>query len=276
MTKQFDTLHKDLEKALKLGDRKLRGPERYLQGIELIRQKIGKVRTLGARYIQNGAREVEYFREVWPAFYGKLFLYIRLYGLELRRGLMRSEEWAEAIGEGEVQVQTFFRYNRAFWQYYRSGSPAINEQFTRAYSTGRIFEPLAMVVDPEGATLASYRAACCLAMHSYGEWLRDERVLLSAGSACAADHGYSFGGTDADLAEWLFGLQAVGGILYDGQPADISRIQKWARLAVGRDVANIYDRGRVLRNRKKERFAFTKKTASALERKWNQADGKYD
>ena len=276
MTKPFDTMYADLEKALKLGDRKHRGPEKYLHGIELIRQKIGKLRAQGARYIQNGAREVEYFRNVWPAFYGKLFYYIRLYGLELRRGLMPADAWVDVVGAAEVQVQSFFRHNREFWQYYQSGSPAINEQFTRAYSAGRIFEPLAMVVDPEGATLASYRAACCLAMYTYGEWLRDELAALSSGPVSAADQGYAFGGSDADLAEWLFGLQAVGGILYNGQPADISRLQKWARLAVGREVANIYDRGRVLRNRKKERFVFTKKMASALERKWNEAEGKFD
>jgi hypothetical protein len=133
-----------------------------------------------------------------------------------------------------------------------------------------------MVVDTEGATLASYRAACCLEMHGYGEWLREERSLISAGMAAVGDRGYSFGGSDADLAEWLFGLQAVEAILYKGQPADISRLQKWSRMAVGREVANIYDRGRVLRNRKKEPLAFTKKTAGALQKKWDQAEGKFD
>ena len=276
MTKPFDTLYADLEKALKLGDRKHRGPERYLRGIELIRQKIGKVRTQDARYIQNGAREVEYFREVWPAFYGKLFLYIRLYGLELRRETSCRDAWSDVITAEEDEVDAFFQQNWEFWQDYRSGAAAITEQFTRAYSTGRILDPLALVLDPEGATLASFRAATCLATFSYAEWLAEERGLLGAGTVSAANLGYSFGRSDSDLAEWLSGLQAVEAIYYNGEPADLSRLQKWSRLAVGREVPNIYDRVRLLRNRKKERLAFTKKTGIALERRWNQAEGKYE
>jgi len=265
----------ELEEALKADDLQYKGSEKYLQGIGMIRQRIGKVRTLGAKYIQTGAKEIEYFRNVWPAFYSKLFLYIRLYGVELRRDFIAADAWQGVMKGEERIVQTFFDRNREFWQYYRSGAPSINEQFTRAYSVSRIFEPLSIVMDQDGATLASYRAARCLELYAYGEWLRDE-LASSWGSASAADLGYSFGSTDADLAEWLFGLQAVGGILYKGQAADISRLQKWARLAVGKEVANIYDRGRVLRNRKKERLAFTKKIASALEKKWDQAEGKYE
>jgi hypothetical protein len=187
-----------------------------------------------------------------------------------------EEDWPAVIGQEEDRVGAFFHANRDFWQYYRSGAPVINEQFTRAYSRGRIFDPLALVIDPEGATLASYRAAWCLATEGVREWLREERASVAVGMVSAADQGYSWGPSDADLAEWLFGLQAVGAVRYQGEPADISRLQKWAKLALGREVANIYDRGRVLRNRKKERLAFTKKTANALERKWDQAEGKFD
>ncbi|HLZ15626.1 MAG TPA: RteC domain-containing protein [Cyclobacteriaceae bacterium] len=277
MIKPFDALYVDLEKALKLGEKGHAGPEKYLHGIELIRGAIGKLRTRWTKLTPcEPATEIEFFRNVWPLFHAKLFLYICLYGTDLRRATMPADAWATAIANEERQIQAFFRQNEDFWQYYRSGAPAINEQFTRAYSQSRIFEPMALVLDQEGATLASYRAAWCLAMDSYGKWLKEERALLSAGAVSAADLGYSFGGSDADLAEWLFGLQAVGAILFEGRPADISRLQKWARLAVGKEVPNIYDRGRVLRNRKKEQLAFTKKIAAALQKKWDQAAGKFE
>ncbi len=276
MTKPFDTLYSDLQRALKLEDRQDRGPDRYLQGIRVIRECIEKLRSLGVKFMKDEAKEIEFFRDIWPAFYSKLFLYIRLYGLELRRGTMPAEGWPVLIGEEEGRLAGYFRNNREFWQYYRSGARVIDGQFTRAYSRDRILEPLAIVIDPDAATLASYRAACCLAMYEYGEWLREERAELSVGAVSAADLGYSWAATDADLAEWLFGIQAVGAIQYQGQAADISRLQKWARLALGKEVANIYDRARVLRNRKKERLAFSKKMAAALEKKWNEAEGKYE
>jgi hypothetical protein len=276
MTKPFDTLYSDLQRALQLEDRQDKGPDRYLQGIGVIRECVGKLRALGIKFMKDEAKEIEFFRDIWPAFYSRLFLYIRLYLLELRRGTMPADGWPALVGEEEGKAAAFFRNNRVFWEYYRSGARVNDRQFTRAYSQGRILEPLAMVIDPDGTTLASYRAACCLAMYEYCEWLREERAELSVGTVSAADLGYSWAATDADLAEWLFGIQAVGGIRYQGQAADISRLQKWARLALGKEVANIYDRARVLRNRKKERLAFSKKMAAALEKKWNEADGKFE
>lgn len=274
MIKPFDSLYSDLEKALNQRAGIRQDPERYLHGIRQIREKIGKIRTQGLKVMRSEAAEIGYFRDVWPAFHAKYLLYIWLYDLELHRAAAPADNWPGIIREQEDRVLAFFRTNRKFWQYYQAG--ALDEQFTRAYTRERIFEPLLMIIDLEGTTLASYRAACCLAMHAYSDWLREERALLSAGTASAADLGYSWGATDADLAELLFGLQAVEAVKYQGQPADISRLQKWARLAFGKTIANIYDRSRVLRNRKKEKLAFTKKIAAALQKKWDQAEGKFD
>jgi len=276
MVKPFDNLYADLEKALKLTDRNHRGPERYLRGLEVIRERIGKLRAQGAKFIREGEREIEFFRHVWPAFYSRLLLYIRLHDMELSRLTTPADHWPAVVGKEEAKVADFFRTNRDFWRYYHSGASGIDEQFTRAYSQGRIFEPLSLIMDRDGATVASYRAACCIAMSDYGTWLREERAGLTAGVGSVADLGYSFGSTDADLAELMFGLQAAGAVRYQGQPADMSRMQKWAKLVFGREVANIYDRGRLLRNRKKEKLAFFKKIASALERKWDQAEGKFE
>lgn len=274
MTRPFDSLYAELEKVLKQGAKIRQGPERYLHGIGQIRERIGRVRAQGLKVMRNEAAEIGYFRDVWPAFHAKYLLYIWLYDLELHRGAAPADDWAAIVRQQENRVLAFFQSNGKFWRYYQAGG--LDEQFTRGYTRERMLEPLAMVIDLEGATLASYRAAWCLAMHAYSEWLREERALLSVGTASAMDLGYSWGASDADLAELLFGIQAVGAVKYQGQPADISRLQKWARLALGKTVANIYDRSRVLRNRKKEKLAFTKKIAAALQKKWDQAEGKFD
>ena len=269
-------MYTGIEKALKQIARTNQGPDKYLQGLEVIRESIGKLRLQGAKFMRNESTEVEFFRNVWPGFHAQLLLYIWLYGIELRRGLGPADDWPAILRGEEKRVALFFKAHEKFWLYYRAGSRSLDHQFTRAYNRNRILEPLAMIIDQEGATLASYRAAWCLAMYNYGEWLKEERALLFTGMGSAADLGYSWVASDADLAEWLFGIQAVGAVQYQGQPADISRLQKWACLALGRQVANIYDRGRVLRNRKKERLAFTRKIAGALEKKWDRAEGKFE
>src|SRR6185437_5093505 len=163
MTKPFDSLYAELEKALKQNARIRRGPERYLHGIAQIRERIGKVRAHGMKVMRNEAAEIGYFRDVWPAFHAKYLLNIWLYDLELQRGAAPADDWPAILREQENRIVTFFQNNGKFWRYYQAGG--LDEQFTRAYTRERIFEPLAMVMDREGATLASYRAAWCMAMH---------------------------------------------------------------------------------------------------------------
>jgi RteC protein len=208
MTKPFDTLYTEMAKALTQIARTNQGPDKYLRSIESIRQSIGKVGLQGAKFMRNKSTEIEFFRNVWPGFHAQLLLYIWLFGIELRRGLEPADDWQAFLQGEEKRLALFFKANQKFWQYYRAGARGLDQQFTRAYRRNRILEPLAMIIDQEGATLASYRAA-----------------------------------SDADLAEWLFGIQEVGAVQYQGQPADISRLQKWACLALGWQVANIYDRG---------------------------------
>jgi hypothetical protein len=276
MTKPFDTLYSELDHTFKTGTTNDEGAYRYLRMMEITRESIAKLQDQRVKFIRNQENEIAFFRDVWPAFYAKHFLYVRLYLIELRREITPADAWPGLISEEEAQVAAFFQQEAEFWKEYRSGSPGIDHQFTRSYSQSRILDKFALVIDQENTTIASYRAACCLEMREYGKWLQEERGLLGAGTATAAELDYSFGGSDAELAEWLLGLQAVEAILYKGQPSDISRLQKWSRIAVGREVPNIYDRGRVLRNRKTETLRFTKKTAAALKKKWDQADGKFE
>jgi hypothetical protein len=179
------------------------------------------------------------------------------------------------IRREERKVEDFFYTHREFWMYCRAGAAEQDEQFTRAYSRARAFDPLALVIDQEWATLASYRAAWCMAMERYMAWLAEERERMIVPAGLGASSDYTWGPTDADFVEWLNGLQAVGAIKYRGETADISRLAKWAKMALGKEIANIYDRFKVIRNRKKERMPFTKRTESALERRMDQAEGKF-
>lgn len=72
--------------------------------------------------------------------------------------------------------------------------------------------------------------------------------------------------------ESVFGLQAVRAIRYKGQQADINQLAKWGKWALNQEVANIHDRFKVLRNRKKERMVFTKQTAGALAMRMDRAE----
>jgi len=272
MKKPFDALYAGLEAALQGLGPDLAAVDRYSRGLSLIRDKIGEVQVLGRKSITGPDTEVAYFRDVWPIFFGRMFYYLRLYQFELQRLSHGPEGMLELLHREERKVERFARAHREFWMYYRSGSGALDEQFTREYSRARVYDPLALVIDPSGATLASYRGAWCLAMEGYQAFLWRERERLLQPPAPAEAGDYTWGSNDTDFVEWLNGIQAVGAVLYKGEPADISRLQKWGVWAVNRQVVNIYDRFKVIRNRKRQRLAFTKKTEEALEKKMDTAE----
>jgi hypothetical protein len=275
MKKPFDTLYANLEKSLNDLERQAAGVDRYGKGILLIIDKIRDMRGMAVKHMGTRALEVEYFRHVWPAFYGMLLLYIRQYQFEVARLSMPARALPRMIRREERKAAEFLGVNRDFWMYCKAESPTLDEQFTRAYSHARIYDPLALVIDQEGATLSSYRAAWCLAMEGYAAWLGEERERGLDLSGRGEGKDYTWGPADTDFVEWLYLLQGVGAVKYKGEVADMSRLQKWAKWALGKEVVNIYDRFKVLRNRKKERMAFTKRAVSALERTMDAKEGKY-
>jgi hypothetical protein len=101
MIKPFDSLFADLEKTLKRVEKE-QDPEKYQHGIEVIREKIERMRALGRKFLQSSPKEITYFRDVWPAFHARLFLYIRLYALELRREAVPADNWAAVPGGGNA------------------------------------------------------------------------------------------------------------------------------------------------------------------------------
>lgn len=268
MKKPFDALYAGMERDLAGMGPELRGADRYARGIGLIRERIPELQALGNKWMAGPDREVEYFRDVWPAFFGRLFLYIRLHGLELERLPLGRDAWLAVIERERRRVSAFFRVHGEFWAYYRAG--ALDEQFMRAYSRARVFDPLALVIDPAGATLASYRAAECIAMEVYAGWLAGALEDATGPANPATD--YTWGAADTDFVEWLYGLLSVEAIHYQGRPADITRLIKWGRWALGKEVVNTSDRFKVLRNRKKEKLVFTRRTEAALERRIRDAD----
>lgn len=86
----YDGLYAELEGSLKGMDGSLQRAEEYLRGIGLVRGSIEKLRALGAKHMRKEADEIGFFRNVWPVFYAKLFLYIWLYRIGMRRELVTA------------------------------------------------------------------------------------------------------------------------------------------------------------------------------------------
>jgi RteC protein len=272
MRKPFDGLYASLEKSLNDLDRRLTGADRYSQGIGLIRATIGELPAVSRKFITGRETEVIYHREVWPWFYGKWLLYIWQYRFELDRLAVESAAIPELIRREERKAAAFFRSHREFWMYYKSGSQVLDDHFTKTYTQSRVLDPLVLALDQGSATIGSYRAAWGLAMEAYRNWLAEERLRTLLIVFPVENKDYTWGTSDADFVEWLYGVQAAGAVLYKGKPADISHLVAWAGVVLQKEVVNIYDRFKIIRSRKNERTPFFKRMMVLLEKRMDMTD----
>ncbi len=127
--------------------------------VETIRSLQGKV----GDFLEDEPSEVLFFRQIWPKFYSRLFFYLLVHEFHFNRMLTSSDQLDDFIREEKEKGAVFLRDNAEFWLYYRSGNSKIDVSFTRRYSASSVFDPLCLVLDPNGATLASFTAAWGLA-----------------------------------------------------------------------------------------------------------------
>jgi len=273
----YDGLYAELERSLKGTGGTLQRAEGYLRGIGLIREGIEKLRILATKHIRKEADEIGFFRNVWPVFYAKLFLYIWLYRIGMRREIVSADEWPAVISAEESRAESFFRRNLDFWWYLRSGAAVINEQFTRAYSRHRIFDPLAMIIDQDLATLASCRAARGLAFEEYLVLLKgDLRTPAdSMGESGYQEAEFEFDGTDAEGQEWLMELHASKVIRKrGGEHLNVSELNRWFKYNFGHEFGKLFDKLNILRNRKIDPLRFLHKRMRATEQWMEKKNGR--
>ncbi len=195
--------------------------ESTMRAISLLRETIAKLRAGMTEPFPDRDAEIAFFREVWPRFYGKLFFFLLVSRFEGDRLGLPVGELPALIQRKELKTARFFRRNREFWHYYRSGSPLISGQFTREYSRSCVFDPLSPVLDPEGATLASWRAAWGLAYEDYRQFLRE------AGESGSNQHGlrYEWNETRTAAVELIKSQAEAGSIFIDGKPATAAQLR---------------------------------------------------
>jgi hypothetical protein len=143
------------------------GKTGYQEEIGVIRAAIGELNGNIEKIVENPDAEVVFFRDHWPRFYSQLFYFQLLQAFEaVRRGLPK-EMIAVLISREESLVADYFRQQREFWLSYLGGSGGLDHTFKRMYSRDNWAEQLSLVIDPDRATISSYKVAACLAYERY-------------------------------------------------------------------------------------------------------------
>lgn len=203
-------------------------------GIAIAREKIGELKDMAAGCFADREAEIHFFREVWPKFYARLFFLLLVHQFELDRMGLPAGAVPALFRREEKNVARFFRQNQDFWQYYRSGSPLIAGQFVRVYSQSCVFDPLSQVLDPQWATLASYRVAWGLAYEKYLAFLEQEKD----GGSVASPGGlrYEWKESKSAAVELIKSQAEAGSIYINGKPATSAQLKADFERKYGEDL----------------------------------------
>lgn len=109
----------------------------YAGAIIKTRERITAMQQLAAKALKSREGEITYFREIWPRVFGHLFYYHQAHDFLTKRALVSADGWAALAQREGQEARRFFRRNWDFWLSYISGSPVINDQFSRAYSRAK-------------------------------------------------------------------------------------------------------------------------------------------
>ena len=256
----FEALYDRLESTLGELDSAI-GAGGSDRAVELVLAAIKELRAGLPGVLADRESEIAFFYQVWPRFYGKLFYYSLVDRFELDRAIHSAEALPTLLQREDRKAIRFFLENREFWGFYKRGSSLITAQFTRAYSRSCQFDPLSQVLDPEGATVASHRAAWGLAFEEY------RRYLARIGSEGAGSSGVQLEWKETkSAAVELIKAQAEKQSIYiNGRPATAAQLKADFEARYGVDLKDFEKLLYAGDTRKKEATPYLNELAAAFE-----------
>jgi len=222
-------------------------------------------------YEKDEAMFIRYNKEWMAPLYGKYVYFDKCYRLEFYKRYLPAADLPVFIEKELRSICGFFDTHYVFCQYWDTGGTD-RDWF--------LFTPnnsLPSPVENNKLGLASHInpgtlfAACYLAYKDYGALLQQELRRISAPSSLEHKKA-SFRGSKANLIELGTVLHASGDILVNQQPATQEYIIELLESVFEVDLKNYRVVKASIRNRKKDRFSYTKQLLSRGEQYFKALD----
>lgn len=217
----YQDWYKEMETALAEFETGWDSEADYFRQIDVVRSTIQKLQEPYAPGFEDVDMEVIYHRAIWPRFYSKLFFYQLAQRFCYQRHIQPSRPLSGLIEKEIARIDRFFSRHRVFWADYLYGVDFFSEQFTREYSKYDSLQPLHVILDAAGGTVAGYRVAWGLAYEEYRLWLRgvEESCLVASAGV------YEWKETKSAAAEFIKSQVEAGSVHINGKPATAAQLR---------------------------------------------------
>jgi hypothetical protein len=194
--------------------------EQYRSSILICKKAMTKMKRFISNYaFEDVKEEINFFKEIKPLFYSKYIYFINVYNYLIQYPAGGEEAVKAYINFHLADLQRFFDNNKAFYQYYRSGSTQMDEiYFTRGGFDVKM-ELEDFEEDEQYSTSHDYKLSKIIANEKFQEYLQMEyaRVgndpLLPAVSAKVFPFQHpTWTATPTDAIELIYALKASGSV----------------------------------------------------------------
>lgn len=194
--------------------------EQYRDSILICKKAMTKMKRYVSSYsFENVAEEIHFFKDVKPLFYSKYIYFINVYNFLMQLPPGGEEAVRTYINFHLTDLQRFFDVNKAFYQYYRSGSSQMDEVYFTRGGFDVQMELEDFEEDEQYSTSHDYKLSKIIANEKFQEYLQMECARIDNGQLLLPIAGTVFPfahptwtASPTDAIELIYSLKASGSV----------------------------------------------------------------
>ncbi|MBL4677274.1 MAG: RteC domain-containing protein [Mucilaginibacter sp.] len=246
--------------------------EQYRESILICKEAMNKLKMLITMHqFIDQEEEIRFFREQKPKFYSKYIYFISVYNFLMQQPAGGEESYRSYIQFHLSDLQRFFNWNKAFYQYYRSGSRHLDHLYFTRGSFDVHMELEDFEEDEQYSTSHDYKLSKLMANERFGEFLQLElaKHQMHENGSPANQELFPFShpawtAGQIDAVELIYALKASGAV--NNGNIDIAELTAIFEFVFQFQIRDAYHTFTDIGNRKKETSVFLKKLSDSLYR----------
>ncbi|MDR3226353.1 MAG: RteC domain-containing protein [Prevotellaceae bacterium] len=281
MNLQIEAIAKELKDSVLLKESEFSGDiiNEIPPIISILKDGFIRIKALILNYkFENELEEITFFKETKPKLFYKLIYYRKMHSIEQHRPVCGYDTTKEFLENQQEAVNSFYRKNNEFVQYYRSGNTVFDKYYFLKNSPEIELneDSFSFERDPNFSTNCDFKATELLANDMLASYLDAELAKLKHNELSHSNtmdvSNDKWTDTKAGLAEIIYAIHAAHSVNHGN--IDLKVLAAKFGAIFNADIGDIYHTFLEIRSRKGVRTVFLNRLSDALNKRMDEADGK--
>ncbi|QXV64007.1 RteC domain-containing protein [Mucilaginibacter sp. 21P] len=245
--------------------------EQYRSSIMICKKAMTKLKRYISTYaFADTAEEIHFFKEVKPLFYSKYIYFINVYNYLMQLPAGGEDALRSYINFQLTDLQRFFDSNKAFYQYYRSGSTQMDAVYFTRGGFDVQMELEDFEEDEQYSTSHDYKLSKIIANEKFQDYLNLELARIGNCDLHQSPHQQLFPfehpqwtASQTDAVELLYSIKTSGAVNHGN--IDISELVGIFEFVFQTELHETYHKLLDISRRKKDTFIFLNRLRNSFE-----------